>query len=594
MTHSPCFARHRMLFALCVVTGLSQICCAQSDNTAPLAWYGELDTGVRSFRFFIRPDHRPPGDQWKLLSLDEGEAEFTLDAFRNDGNTLSFELKKTGATWNGKLNAARDRAEGKWKQNGTTLDLTLRQVSQRPDDKPSEVWSGELSVLFQKLPLQFRVYRDADGNEQIRMDSLAQKAGGFLTIRTTEGNRWSLQVPQVAGKFEGELAPDGNSVSGKWSQGGPQLELTLKRSELAAAPAPLKRPQTPRPPFPYEVTEVSFASVEAGVRLAGTMTVPRTPAPAGGFPAAVLISGSGPQDRDETLLEHRPFAILADTLTRSGIAVLRFDDRGTGQSTGNFAAADSRNFMQDVLGAIRFLQNQPGINSQSVGLIGHSEGGLIGTMASAGSKDVAFLVLLAGPGVSGAEILLSQGQLIARAEGIIDEKILQAQRTQQDVLIRTVLQHPADATAATLRTAALKEFTGLLPESPAARAAFEAELDGGLKTLHTGWFRFFLTYNPGPDLQRVSCPVLALNGERDTQVDPDLNLPAIRSSLAAGGNQQVMIEELPGLNHLFQSCRTGAVSEYEQIEETISPLALQRITDWISSTMRDKTGNGPK
>ncbi|MFM7863159.1 MAG: alpha/beta hydrolase family protein, partial [Planctomycetaceae bacterium] len=308
----------------------------------------------------------PPGDQWKLLSLDEGEAEFTLDAFRNDGNTLSFELKKTGATWDGKLNAARDRAEGKWKQNGTALDLTLRQVSQRPDDKPSEVWSGELSVLFQKLPLQFRVYRDADGNEQIRMDSLAQKAGGFLTIRTTEGNRWSLQVPQVAGKFEGELAPDGNSVSGKWSQGGPQLELTLKRSELAAAPAPLKRPQTPRPPFPYEVTEVSFASVEAGVRLAGTMTVPRTPAPAGGFPAAVLISGSGPQDRDETLLEHRPFAVLADTLTRSGTAVLRFDDRGTGQSTGNFAAADSRNFMQDVLGAIRFLQNQPGINSQSV------------------------------------------------------------------------------------------------------------------------------------------------------------------------------------------------------------------------------------
>jgi hypothetical protein len=158
-----------MLFALCVVTGLSQICCAQSDNTAPPAWYGELDTGVRSFRFFIRPDHRPPGDQWKLLSLDEGEAEFTLDAFRNDGNTLSFELKKTGATWDGKLNAARDRAEGKWKQNGTTLDLTLRQVSQRPADKPSEVWSGELSVLFQKLPLQFRVYRDADGNEHIRM-----------------------------------------------------------------------------------------------------------------------------------------------------------------------------------------------------------------------------------------------------------------------------------------------------------------------------------------------------------------------------------------------------------------------------------------
>ena len=586
MTQFICFSRPGIPLALCILTALSQICCAQSATPAPLSWYGEMEAGVRSFRFFIHPSEEPANDKWQLLSLDEGETEFTLDTFQNDGSTLSFELRKTNASYHGQLNSARDQAQGQWKQNGVILNLKLQKVSQKPADKPTEVWSGELSVLFQKLPLQFRVYRDTDGNEQIRMDSLAQKAGGFHTIRSVKDNRWSLQVPQVAGKFTGELAPDGDSVSGKWSQGGPQLDLTLKRSQLAAAPAPLKRPQTPQPPFPYDVSEVRFESAEAGVRLAGTLTVPHTAKPGSGFPAAILISGSGPQDRDETLFEHRPFAVIADALTRSGIAVLRFDDRGTGQSTGNFAAADSRNFMQDALGALRFLQNDARLNPRAIGLIGHSEGGLIGTLASASSVDVAFLVLLAGPGVSGREILLSQGELIARAEGITDEKLLQAQRRQQEVLIGTVLQQPADADLETLRTAALQELAEQLPAEPEAREEFEAELNGGLKTLHTGWFRFFLACNPGDDLQRVTCPVLALNGERDTQVDPKLNLPAIRSSLAAGGNQRVTIEELPGLNHLFQTCRTGAVSEYEQIEETVSPLMLQKLTEWIGSTAR--------
>ena len=584
-SRTPVYQLQYFLLMVCVLGSLLPPCQAQSSTADSVAWYGELDTGVRSFRFFIHPSPDPAGAAWQLLSLDEGAVELTLDSFRNDGSTLAFELKKTNASYLGNLNAARDEATGQWKQNGASLNLKLRQVNERPVDKPAEVWTGELTVLFQKLPLQFRLYRDAEGNELLRMDSLAQKAGGFLAVRNVTDNRWSLQVPQISGKFEGELSADGKSVSGQWTQGGPQLDLTLTRSELAPSPRPANRPQTPKPPLPYEVSEVGFESLDAGVRLAGTLTIPRTAAPAAGFPAAILISGSGPQDRDETLFEHRPFAVIADALTRSGVAVLRFDDRGTGQSTGNFAAADSRNFKQDVLGALRFLQGHSRLNSRAIGLIGHSEGGLIGTLTSAGSKDVAFLVLLAGTGVSGADILLSQGELIARAEGITDEKLLRDQRRQQEVLIRTVLQHPADATVETLRTTALQELAEQMPAEPDDRKAFEAQLDGGLKTLHAVWFRFFLTYNPADDLKRVTCPVLALNGARDTQVDPRLNLPAIRSSLAAGGNQRVSVEELPGLNHLFQTCRTGGVSEYEQIEETISPLVLQRLTEWISSTV---------
>lgn len=543
-------------------------------------WYGVMDIGVREFRFLIQPGSEKNENKWQMVSFDEGEATFNLDDFRLTKDALSFQLKRTAAVFEGTVTADGQKAEGRWKQRGADFPLSFRKADKRPEDKPSEIWVGDLSVLFQKLKIQFRVYRKADGSEEIRFDSLSQQAGGFKAVRTVKDGAWTVTVEGVKGTFEGKASPDGESVAGKWSQGGPQLDLILQRSETTPEPEKPKRPQTPVPPFPYTSTDVKFPSLEEGVVLAGTLTVPKTPKPASGFPAAILISGSGPQDRDETLLDHKPFAVIADGLTRRGICVLRFDDRGTAESTGDFAKATSENFASDVEGAIRFLKTQQDVNAKQIGLIGHSEGGLIAPMVSVRNSDVAWIVLLAGPAVNGAEILKSQGRLIAQAEGVTDSAVLDAQTKSQDVLISLVLQNP-QASAEELLPKAMEQLADMAPKEESKHAEFKAELTGGLKELSSPWFRFFLAHDPGAVLEKVSCPVLALNGEKDTQVDPELNLPRIRDALKTAGNERSAVEEIPGVNHLFQTCRTGGVSEYNTIEETIAPMVLKKVGDWI-------------
>lgn len=543
-------------------------------------WYGVMDIGVREFRFFIQPGSEKNANKWQLVSFDEGDATFDLDDFKLTKDVLSFQLKATAAAFEGTITADGQKADGRWKQRGADFPFSFRKVDTRPEDKPSEIWVGDLSVLFQKLKIQLRVYRKDDGSEEIRFDSLSQKAGGFKAVRTVKDGAWTVTVEGVKGTFEGKAAADGKSVAGKWSQGGPQLELILERSETSPEPEKPKRPQTPVPPFPYAATTVKFPSLEEGVVLAGILTVPKTPKPASGFPAAILISGSGPQDRDETLLDHKPFAVIADALTRRGICVLRFDDRGTAESTGDFAKATSENFASDVEGAIRFLKNQQDVNAKQIGLIGHSEGGLIAPMVSVKNSDVAWIVLLAGPAVNGAEILKSQGRLIAQAEGVTDAALLDAQTKSQEVLISLVLQNP-NASAEELLPKAMEQLADVAPKEESKQAEFQAELTGGLKELSSPWFRYFLAHDPGAVLEKVTRPVLALNGEKDTQVDPKLNLPRIREALKKAGTERSTAEEISGVNHLFQTCRTGGVSEYSTIEETVAPIVLQKVGDWI-------------
>lgn len=550
---------------------------SQADDSM---WFGTMDAGVREFRFLIQPDLGKNQNKWQLVSLDEGEVTFDLDNFQLTTEAMSFQLRRTAATFEGRISADGQSAEGHWKQRGSDLPVSFRRVEKRPEDKPAEIWVGELSVLFQKLRIQLRVYRRDDGSEDIRFDSLSQQAGGFKAARTVKAGAWQVTVDGVKGTFEGTASADGNSVAGTWSQGGPQLDLTLRRSETSPKPEKPKRPQTPVAPFPYTAMDVTFPGLQDGVVLAGTLTVPSTPKPASGFPAAILISGSGPQDRDETLLDHKPFAVIADALTRRGICVLRFDDRGTAESTGDFGAATSEDFASDVEGAIRCLQSQPDVNAKQVGLIGHSEGGLIAPIVSVRNSDVAWIVLLAGPAVTGAEILKSQGRLIAQAEGVTDSDVLNAQTKSQDVLISLVLQNPK-ASADELLPKALEQLQEMVPKEEPKLAEFKAELTGGLRELNSPWFRFFLIHDPGAVLEKVTCPVLALNGEKDTQVDPKLNLSRIRDALKNAGNEQSTVEEIPGVNHLFQSCRTGGVSEYNTIEETMSPAVLQKIADWV-------------
>jgi uncharacterized protein len=361
------------------------------------------------------------------------------------------------------------------------------------------------------------------------------------------------------------------------TSGAPSIPQESTPLERQPGPLEYRRPQDPVAPFPYDTAEVTFPSEDPGVTLAGTLISPQGPGP---FETVVLITGSGPQNRNEELLNHRPFLVLADALARANVAVLRFDDRGVDGSTGNFDTATSLNFAADVRGAVNYLRSQTQVPVGSIGLVGHSEGGLIAPIVADGNADVAFLVLLAGPAVDGETILISQGRAINAAAGVPAAQ-LDAEEAQQRRLY--VCFHSPDAAdagadAGVVTAAALD--TCLRQELRAAGLS-DAEMAPTLAQLESPWIRFFITYDPAPALRRTQVPVLALNGSLDLQILASVNVPVMQAALAEAGNPRSSVSELPGLNHLFQHALTGAPGEYGLITETMAPEVLERVAEWI-------------
>ncbi|MHC4243931.1 MAG: alpha/beta hydrolase family protein, partial [Planctomycetota bacterium] len=349
----------------------------------------------------------------------------------------------------------------------------------------------------------------------------------------------------------------------------------LKRTDEVPT---LHRPQEPKKPYPYIEEEVTYENEKAGIKLAGTLTLPRSEGP---FPAVILITGSGGQDRNETIFGHRPFLVLSDHLTRKGIAVLRVDDRGVGGSTGNLFKSTIEDFAGDVLTGVKYLKSRNEINHNKIGLIGHSEGGDIAPIAAARSSDVAFIILMAGTGVTVEEFMYLQSDLLLKAAGA-SENVLAMQHTSSKQIL-DILKQEKDNTVAEkkIRKIMTDFLMKLSKEEKETLGASEATMENQLKTVLSPWFRFFLTYDPKSALMKVKCPVLAINGQLDLQVPPKENLSAIEEALKAGGNTNYTIRELPNHNHLFQRAQTGTISEYAKIEETISPIALKAITQWI-------------
>jgi uncharacterized protein len=433
-------------------------------------------------------------------------------------------------------------------------------------------WIGTLAAGGSNLRLAFHVTRTADGALAATMDSLDQGAIGLkIETVTVTGDvvRFELKAPPAS--FEGRLSADRSQIDGTWMQGGGSLPLVLRRGKAERQ----KRPQEPSRPYPYNDEEVTYLNKAAGVTLAGTLTLPRTTSP---VPAVILITGSGPEDRDETVFGHKPFFVLADHLTRSGIAVLRVDDRGVGGSSGKSDDATSDDFAGDVLAGVEYLKTRRELDPTRIGLVGHSEGGLIAPIAASRSSSVAFIVLMAGPGLPGDEILYLQGTAIAKASGATDAQAAKNRALQERIF--TILKTEKDPAAASATLKQLgDEIVATVPEPQreAAGAAVRAQID----LVSTPWFRYFLTYDPRPALSKVKVPVLAISGELDLQVPYQQNLDAIGAALKAGGNTNVTLVHLPGLNHLFQTATTGSPAEYTGIAETMAPVALKAIADWI-------------
>ncbi len=451
----------------------------------------------------------------------------------------------------------------------TTAPLHTQSPSSLPGD-----WIGTLKIRSAELRVVFHIAK-SDGGYSATLDSPDQSAKGIpVKSIAVEGDSLHLDVTAVAGSFAGKILSD-TLIDGMWKQGGMSLPLALKPLK---EPLITARPQEPKRPYPYDEEEVTIENPEGKATLAGTLTLPRGVRSA---PAVVLISGSGPQDRDETIFGHKPFLILADYLTRRGIAVLRCDDRGVGKSKGDRSKATSLDFMGDALAALRSLRGRAGIDSNRVGFIGHSEGALIAPMAAARTPQVAFIVMLAGPGVTGDSVLIRQAALISRAEGA-DEETIRANNAMQRKLFRVLEQEPDSAKAVERLTAVMRETLAAAPDSSRRRdAADSAGIAMQAAQLNSRWFRFFLRYDPRTDLRKLKIPVLALNGEKDLQVSYEQNLPEIEKALKEAGNTRFTVRMLRGLNHLFQTAKTGSVTEYGKNEETMSPLALRAIGDWI-------------
>lgn len=442
---------------------------------------------------------------------------------------------------------------------------TAKNGMRRPSAKFDGDWTGKINTGHSELRLSLHLERNGDGIVG-RLDSIDQNVYAIPIEKITlESPAIVLEVAAVGGVFRGTLTAENGTLEGQWQQGGVTLPLTFTRAILDLA-----RPQTPMKPYPYRVEDVNYNNAEGDLHLAGTLTMPHG---AGPFPAVLLISGSGPQDRDETVFGHKPFLVLADYLTRRGFAVLRSDKRGVGSSTGDFAGADLADFVSDNAAWLDYLRSQKKIDSMRVGLIGHSEGGTVASMIAAKDGDIAFVVLLAAPAIRGAELLVEQMRSIAREKGIEEEQIERNAKSELQFFtsIEQEVNSSVFAIKAQVGLSAMKKEMGI-PNSALRSQA---------KMISSNWFRSFLAYDPLSTLNRIKCPILVINGSKDVQVSAVSNLASMRKVLAR--NPDAKIVEFLGLNHLFQDAKTGFPDEYSQITETISPTLLKFIVEWITA-----------
>ncbi len=563
---SPCF----------FTTGHAQDSGLQEESQN---WQGVLDAGAA--RLQLNFELKFEDGQWSgdLISADQGNVRIPISSIEIEGDEITIEAVSVFAKFIGTLNEDGSKITGRWNQGGNAFDFEIERVESFESAEHIETWLGTLVAGLQSFDFRIRMFKDSEGTISAKLDSFNEGLNGLPLDLDLSDEQFNFELKISAAQYEGTYNEDRSKISGKWIQGGGEYPLEFEKAELDARPA-VNRPQHPEKPYPYDEDKVTYENTHDNITLGGTLTTPRGDGP---FPAMVLISGSGPQDRDETIFEHKPFLVIADHLTRKGIAVLRFDDRGVGESTGNFATATSEDFARDVAAAVEFLAKHPKIDSTKLGLIGHSEGGLIAPMVATSGDGVALIVLLAGPGVDGGEITISQTRAMAEAAGA-DEAMLDAQEKMITGLMDRIRKSDDELTSEFIESL-VDEMADQLPESD--RDALDSA-KAAMAQFGTPWFRFFVRHDPATTLKAVRCPVLAINGTKDLQVLADLNIDAIEAALRAADNPDFEVQKLADLNHLFQETSgPGLGTEYGQLEETFSPVALEAVSQWLLDRVGD-------
>ena len=457
-------------------------------------------------------------------------------------------------------------------------------------------WQGTLNVQGNQIPLVFHIKKDSTDKWIAAFDSPGQHAFNLPCSEVIiKYDSIILMMAVINGKYAGQLNTDKSQITGTWFQGAGSLPLTVKKTSDTATVKEQKRPQTPRPPFPYHSEDVVYANADHSIQFGGTLTYPKTDSLKNSgeidlYPAVILITGSGQQDRDETIFGHKPFAVIADYLTRQGFVVLRVDDRGFGKTTGIFSEATSMDFAKDVEAGLDFLEKQPMVNKNKIGLIGHSEGGLIAPIVADERSEIKFIILLAGPGIPIIDLMQQQMEAISKSNGETSAKARangQLMRIVWDEAAKnedsaTTIQHirmKIKGWSKTLDTATFAKFKSQ------DTTIINRQIIEAMKALNGKWYKYFISFNPQPYLEKLDCKVLALNGSKDVQVIAVTNLQGIQQSLQKSKSPNYDIKEIPGLNHLFQTCTTCNPAEYNSLEESFSPVALEMMGSWLKKNV---------
>lgn len=536
-------------------------------------WMGELQIPNSSLRLWLTVERDVEGNLHASLdSIDQAPGKkLTVGDISVQDKQLSFKIPKISASYSGEWNEQTQQWQGLFNQ-GRSFDLNFARGKPKADPIYPELngkWQAEISGH----PLIVRINSDKMGTKAV-LDSPDENVTGLpISALTFSNGEIFFLIPTAKVTFKGTVAGAASQFSGQWvQQGQPRRQLTFVKLADVSSQHVSKRPQHPTGQQPYQSKPVRFKNVQAtGVELAGTLTLPEGKGP---FAAAILISGSGPQDRNESFMGHKPFAVIADYLTRNGIAVLCYDDRGIEQSTGDYYSATSLDFASDANAAFDYLSNRKDINVNAIGMIGHSEGGLIAPLAADINKKIAFIVLLAGPGVKTPDLMLAQQKAMARLQNIPEDKINKMMVISRQIM-ESVRKSPNEETAIKTVTEILSAGNlAILGTPDTAKADFVA-------VVTSAWYRYFMSYDPDRYFADKALPVLALNGELDVQVPAEQNLAGLKIILS--DHVDATVKQLPGLNHLFQQAKTGSMAEYREIEQTFSPDALELISSWINA-----------
>ncbi len=614
-------------------------------------WFGWYETPNQQLRTILRVQRDKEGKATSgfLISPDETAKELPLSKFQihSDG-AWQFTVEnpidvKNPATYAGKQSTA-DQVVGDFEQNGIKVPLSMRRLDSLPlgtreNLGADSVWRGTLDMKFRKMDYRIRVYSKPPyataEAPRLLFDSLSERAIGIPTVVSLgENGMTTFEMKSADFKFLAQMNGDGNALEGRFFRGPVQLPLVMnlqtddppskktppnsitEKQELPkvleeGSPL-LQESETPLPKStreyistaffterPFEVNYGGFKTKEKeakvsknGIKLAGTITLPKVldDSNLGKFPAVIMLTGSGPQDRDETIGRHKPFQTIAHFLAENGIASLRFDDRGVDESTGDFLNSTSEDFAKDAIAVWKHAKTIPEIDPLRIGMLGHSEGALVGPMAAVWEPGVAFLILLAPPGITGSQILKSQIDRISELQGMSEsdrKATLSLQGKLQDIAcsyftdettMRRDIQNAIKQNWDSLKSIAQSQDPNV--DLDQVRKDLTYQIESQFQQLRMPWFRFFLTYDPTLNWMMMRCPTLAIWGGNDVQVLPELNRAKIVRAIGRNQNLEAQLEILPGLNHLLQTSKTGLPEEYEEIEETISPSALRAIRIW--------------